>query len=328
MNTVTILRDLWRLRLLVIAVALLALLAGTALVYKISFPPSLESRKYEIGLATARILVDTPSSQVVEVAPKGSESLGVRANLLASLMVDGVVEEAIAKRAGLAADKLVGVTETATEPAPAAKPPSRRAFVLTTRVVANTSGEQLPIIELEAQAPDTGSGRRARRRGGQRPARLPRLPGRAPAGPERRSSPGHRPGRPGGLDCRPRSLQHDRRRGGPLRLRLRVRDDPRSPCAGARLARRERARAGRRRRCGRAQRGCGSGARRARRARRGSGAAPEDGRGSGTPPEDLAAAGSVGSGPAGFAAAGRRLACAAPAATSAAAAFAGEERLR
>jgi hypothetical protein len=153
MDTVTILRDLWRLRVVVIAVGLLAVLAGTAMVYKISFPPKFESRKYEVGLATARILVDTPSSQVVEVAPKGSESLGVRASLLASLMVDGVVEEAIAKRAGLAPNKLVGVTETATEPAPVSKPPSPSASVLTTRVVTNTGGDQLPIIEIEAQAP-------------------------------------------------------------------------------------------------------------------------------------------------------------------------------
>ena len=100
MDTVTILRDLWRLRRAVVIVALLALITGTAVLYKISFPPELEGRRYEVGVATARILVDTPSSQVVEVAPKGSDSLGVRANLLASLMVDGVVKSAIAQSRG------------------------------------------------------------------------------------------------------------------------------------------------------------------------------------------------------------------------------------
>jgi hypothetical protein len=160
MDIVTILRDLWRLRFLVICIYLVAVLAGTAMIFKISFPPKLESRKYEVGVATARILVDTPSSQVVEVAPKGSESLGVRANLLASLMVDGVVEEAIARRAGVAPNKLIGVTDTATEPAPVSKPPDPRAFVLTTRVVTNTGGDQLPIIEIEAQAPDAPSAAR------------------------------------------------------------------------------------------------------------------------------------------------------------------------
>jgi hypothetical protein len=158
-DTVTILRDLWRRRLLVVGVYLIALLAGTAVVFKL---PTLESRKYDVGVATAKILVDTPSSQVVEVAPKGSDSLGVRANLLASLMVDGVVKSAIAQRAGLSPNQLVGVTEAATEPGPPPPPPRRDAFVLKTQVLTNTAGDQLPIIQLDAQAPDrTGAAKLA-----------------------------------------------------------------------------------------------------------------------------------------------------------------------
>jgi hypothetical protein len=151
MDTVTILRDLWRLRLAVVVILVLAVLAGVALVFKL---PSLESRKYEVGVATARILVDTPSSQVVEVAPKGSDTLGIRANLLASLMVDGVVKSAIAQRAGIPPEKLVGISEASSEPGPVAKPPGPRDFVLTTRVLVNTGGDQLPIIEIDVQAPD------------------------------------------------------------------------------------------------------------------------------------------------------------------------------
>lgn len=160
MDTVTILRELWRLRLVVCGVSLLALLAGTAVLYKVSFPPKLETRQHEVGLATMRILVDTPSSQVVEIAPKGSDSLGVRANIIASLMVDGVVKTAIAKRAGLPPEKLVGITEVATEPAPVSKPPGPRSFVLTTRVQMNAAGEQMPIIEVDAQAPDRAAAAR------------------------------------------------------------------------------------------------------------------------------------------------------------------------
>src|SRR4051812_44616351 len=138
MDTISILRNLWRQKLMVLVVAVLALLAGFAVLYKISFPSHLESRKYEVGVASARILVDTPNSQVVEVAPKGSDSLGVRANLLASLMVDGVVKEAIAKRAGLDPNKLVSITDAVTAPAAAAeKPPTRHDFVITTHVVTN-----------------------------------------------------------------------------------------------------------------------------------------------------------------------------------------------
>lgn len=160
MDTVTIFRDLWRLRRVVVIVAGLALITGTAVLYKVSFPPNLEARRYQVGVATARILVDTPSSQVVEVAPKGSDSLGVRANLLASLMVDGDVKGAIARRAGLPPKELVGVSEAASESAPVSKPPSRHDFVLTTRVLTNNGGDQLPIIEIEAQAPDRVSAAR------------------------------------------------------------------------------------------------------------------------------------------------------------------------
>jgi hypothetical protein len=157
MDTVTILRDLWRHRFLVVAVYLVALLVGISVIYKI---PSFESRNYQVGVATARILVDTPSSQVVEVAPKGSDTLGVRANLLASLMVDGVVKSAIASRAGLQPNQLLGVTDAATEPGPVSKAPGPRAFVLTTKVLTNNSGDQLPIIELDAQAPDRAAAAR------------------------------------------------------------------------------------------------------------------------------------------------------------------------
>jgi hypothetical protein len=144
-----ILRDLWRRRILVGCAALLAVLAGTAVAYRISFPPKLESRKYEVGVATTRILVDTPSSQVVEVAPKGSDTLGVRANLLASLMVDGVVKTAIARRAGLRPDQLEGAGQNGAPPKG-----GPRANVLTARVLTNTVGLELPIIEIGTQSPD------------------------------------------------------------------------------------------------------------------------------------------------------------------------------
>jgi hypothetical protein len=153
MDTVSVLRDLWRHRILVAGVAVVALLAGFAVLYKL---PSLEPRSYQVGVATARILVDTPSSQVVEIAPKGSESLGVRANLLASLMVDGVVKAAIAERAGLRPDELVGISTSVSEPQ-AAPPRNRRAHVLTTRVATDNDGAQLPIIEIEAQAADVAT---------------------------------------------------------------------------------------------------------------------------------------------------------------------------
>jgi hypothetical protein len=157
MNIVTILRDLWRMRRAVACLILVALLAGFLLAYRISVPP--ETRKYDVGVASVRVLVDTPDSQVIAVSPKGSDTLSIRANLLASLVVDGVVKADIARRAGVAPNKIVGLSAASTtQPQPAK--PSARGYALTTNVLSDTDGTQLPIIEIDAQAPDAAAAAR------------------------------------------------------------------------------------------------------------------------------------------------------------------------
>ena len=151
MELVTILRELWRLRAAVVVVALLAVLVGLAVAVRL---PSFESRSYEVGTATASVLVDTPNSAVVEVAPRGSDLLGVRANLIASLMTDGAVKDSIAQAAGIPPARLRGISESAAEPAADAKVPRDQDYVLSTRVLAASNGDRLPIIEVEAKAPD------------------------------------------------------------------------------------------------------------------------------------------------------------------------------
>lgn len=152
MELVTILRSLWRLRLLVGIVAFAATVVGWMLAYQFSFPP--QSRSDKVGIATVRVLVDTPKSQVVEVAPKGSETLGSRANVLANLMVDGELKAAIARRAGLRPNQLFAATEPAPGD-PAVTPVDPKAHSLMAGVVTNSDSAELPIIKLEAQAPDT-----------------------------------------------------------------------------------------------------------------------------------------------------------------------------
>jgi hypothetical protein len=153
MEAVTILRELWRRRATVGLVALAAILFGLVLTFRLELPP--QSRQYEVGIATARVLVDTPQSQVIKVDPKGSETLGLRANVLANLMVEGEAKAAIARRAGLEPRRLLAIAESALEPQTVSKKALRNPKInlLTTRVVTNLDGEQLPIIEIEAQAP-------------------------------------------------------------------------------------------------------------------------------------------------------------------------------
>jgi hypothetical protein len=155
MDTVTILRQLFKARILVLLSAIIALLVGFAICYRVVAPLHVESRRYDVGVATARLLVDTPSSQVVQVAPKGSDVLGVRANLLANLMIGGTIKDVIAQRAHLRSDQLGAVSKSSTDPAAAAAPKKRWDYQITTRVLENLVGDQLPIVEIEAQAPDT-----------------------------------------------------------------------------------------------------------------------------------------------------------------------------
>jgi len=155
METVTILRELWRRRRLVAVAALAAGLVALLLTHTLSLPP--KSRKFEVGVASARILVDTPDSQVVEVAPRGSDVLGTRASLLSNLMTEGELKAEIARRAGLRPRQLIAATESEAEPG---LPPAARSVdpaklhLLTTRLVINPTGDPLPIIEIAAQAPD------------------------------------------------------------------------------------------------------------------------------------------------------------------------------
>ena len=164
MDAVTILRELWRRRVLVALVAFAALLVGFLLAYRVGFPP--EPRKYEVGVATARVLVDTPQSQVIKVDPRGSDTLGLRASVLANLMVEGEAKAAIARRAGLKPRKLKAVSASATaldesgsDPQPVSTefPDDPDVHMIRTRVIANPDGEQLPIIETDVQAPDAAS---------------------------------------------------------------------------------------------------------------------------------------------------------------------------
>jgi hypothetical protein len=160
MEAVTILRELWRRRILVVAVALASIVLGLATAYTVSFPP--ESRSFQVGIATGRILVDTPDSQVVDVQPKGSGTLGIRAGVLANLMTEGDVKAAIAERAGLRPNQLrAGVEvdgELPTVLTNAAGDPG--AHLLTTSPAVNPDGTPLPMIDIQTQAPTPGEAAR------------------------------------------------------------------------------------------------------------------------------------------------------------------------
>lgn len=163
MQIVSILRQLWRHRLLVAVGLALALLVGTLMAYRVSFglPPAFETRQYKVGIASAEVLVDSPNSQVIDLG--GSEtradvaSLSSRARLLGDLVATSPLKDQIARRAGIAPDLLIAIRPSVApfvEPTPletgaAVSTSDPSANILSVRV-----HESLPIIGADAQAPD------------------------------------------------------------------------------------------------------------------------------------------------------------------------------
>lgn len=123
------------------------------LAFKPSFPP--QRKSYSVGTATASVLVDTPKSQVIEVAPKGSDTLGSRANVLANLMIDGEIKASIAQQMGLPLRRLIATTQSGgiTDPPP---PLTRDSYAMSTSVAMTSELVELPIIRVQTQAPNVG----------------------------------------------------------------------------------------------------------------------------------------------------------------------------
>jgi hypothetical protein len=159
MELVGILRELWRHRLLVLVAAVVAALVGYATAFK---PPTLESRQYEVGLGSTTALVDTPSSQVVDLGGEtGADirSLSARATLLASLMTSSPIKDEVAAKAGVDPEKLIAVPPSGeavgggSDGAAAKVLSDPDAIILKARVPTLESGE-IPIVAVDTQAPD------------------------------------------------------------------------------------------------------------------------------------------------------------------------------
>ena len=157
MEAVAILRQLWRQRLLVAVGVVLSLMVGIAMAYRVTagVPPKFESRQYNVGIATAEVLVDSPSSQVADLGGGSSVTdvtgLASRAQLLANLMAISPLKEQIARRAGVDPRKLVTTAPSlGLQQQDALDTAAKGAQAVTLTIAVN---EVLPIITANTQAP-------------------------------------------------------------------------------------------------------------------------------------------------------------------------------
>src|SRR3954463_4297926 len=161
MGAVVILRELWRHRIVVALGAVLGILVALTMAYRIHLPFTLESKSYEVGVASTTALVDTPTSQVVDLGDSENNSAGAPpggAALIASLLGASPLKDEIAKKAGVDPKTLIGGSPRgvggsggAADAAPVGtiSPKDSRASILTVQ-----SFESLPIIAVDVQAPD------------------------------------------------------------------------------------------------------------------------------------------------------------------------------
>lgn len=109
------------------------------------------------GVASGRVVLDTPKSQLIHRAPRGHDTLPWRAELLADYLAVRPLRERIAKEVGIRTSELVVVHPPLTVPEVPTTLPARAArvanatfedYILTVRF-----NELAPIISIEAAAP-------------------------------------------------------------------------------------------------------------------------------------------------------------------------------
>jgi hypothetical protein len=143
----------------VLALALgCALLVGVAVTYRI---PSLKSRRHDVGIASASVLVDSSRSQLADLgATSGTDlnTLATRASLLASMMASSQFKDDIASRAGVLSRNLVVIPPAQVQPATTAAPavtagsPSSPQASVVNVSIPNLQAGLIPLILVGTQA--------------------------------------------------------------------------------------------------------------------------------------------------------------------------------
>jgi hypothetical protein len=164
LELVTILGVLRRRPLAMLLGLVLAAAVAMQLAYEVSLsPPSLASRQVTHGVAWARVLVDTPASQLIDAAPEGGDTLQSRASLLVDLMATKPATAAIAREANLRPERLVVHDPSMLAPSVATPLPERAAAAPTplgpVSVVAVSVDDLVPIITIRANAADSQAAR-------------------------------------------------------------------------------------------------------------------------------------------------------------------------
>jgi hypothetical protein len=144
-------------RIALAAAVLLSFVVAIVLTYHVKpgFPPQLQTKRYVIGVANERVLVDTPDSIVADLNPSGAASLSVHAQLLADLFSSEPIRVAIAREAKIPIQNLSVIPPAVAGAAPV-QSPLATATVPPAAQATLTIGvdSTLPLVSIAAQAPN------------------------------------------------------------------------------------------------------------------------------------------------------------------------------
>jgi hypothetical protein len=160
MEIAQILKTLWRRKLWVALGFCLAAVAAWATSYKVTFPPSFESRSIEFGSASTQILLDTGQYSPLYDLEAPLEPLAERAHVYARLVESEPVQEVIAQEAGYRPFEILISGRTASQDftrsskeASAEQRSKELAGEAELKRLLFAAEEGLPVLSIYAQAP-------------------------------------------------------------------------------------------------------------------------------------------------------------------------------
>jgi zinc-ribbon domain len=160
MEIAHILRTLWRRKLWVALGLCVAVAAAWATTYKVTFPPTFESRSIEFGSATTQVLLDTGQYSPLYDLEAPIEPLAERAHVYARLVESEPVQEVIASEAGyrpfeiLISGRTASQDLTRSSKESAAEQRSRElAGEAELKRLLFAAEDGLPVLSIYAQAP-------------------------------------------------------------------------------------------------------------------------------------------------------------------------------
>jgi hypothetical protein len=157
MSFILVLKELWRRKLLVVLVTVLAAAIAALAVFNVSIaPPALQKRDHSEAKGTVEILVDSNRSPLADVAGK-LEPLTARAGVFARYIAGGNVVRKISEQTGIPYKEIevAGPAPLPGEAIGVTAPPEQ----IKPYGIAIVQRDELPIVNVETRAPSVDEAR-------------------------------------------------------------------------------------------------------------------------------------------------------------------------